>query len=64
MRPVKTVEKDSLQTWRCRHCGYTYSEEDYLLPILRCQCCDSYRSFDRVTVESEYHPGKDLMLLP
>jgi len=64
MKPVKTLTMHALEIWRCRHCDYTYKEEDYLLPLGKCPRCGQNRPFDRVTQECQYHPGGDLFLLP
>jgi rubrerythrin len=64
MKPVGRKPVHSEDSWRCRHCGYVYNECEYWLPIVKCPICDGKYCFDKVTTETEYHPGQDLMLLP
>jgi len=64
MKPVKVSEIHPLEAWRCRRCGYTYEEREYILPILQCAQCGSRWTFERITQDWQYHPGDDVMLLP
>ena len=64
MKPGKKVKAHPLETWRCRHCGFTYDETEYLLPIHDCPKCGAIGGFERITEDREYHPNDDLMILP
>jgi len=64
MKSVRSYAIHPLEAWRCSHCGYTYEEREYILPILQCPKCGSRWTFERVTQDWQFHPGDNLMLLP